>query len=115
MGLIHYVKGLIPYSATGMLVNTSTEEFIPYFLTAHHVIDTSSQAASAEVFWDYVRPCFGAPVPSLSSLPRSISAQLLYTAATADATLLRLESAAIGDNSRWYDLPKLVPPFRVAV
>ncbi|MFL6193251.1 MAG: trypsin-like peptidase domain-containing protein [Thermoanaerobaculia bacterium] len=78
---------------TGQLLNTTKEDFTPYWLTANHCLDRQSQAASAEFYWFYqTSTCNGTP-PSINSVPRSEGASLVATSPVSDFTLLMIDGA----------------------
>ncbi len=53
------VPGQGTYLCTGTLVNNTSGDFTPYFLTANHCISTASEAASMTLFWNYESPTCG--------------------------------------------------------
>jgi uncharacterized protein (TIGR03437 family) len=82
------------YICSGALLNTLSNSFIPYFLTANHCISSDNEARSLETYWFYeTAQCNGAPVPR-SVATRIEGARLLVTAGLSegDYTLLRLNS-----------------------
>jgi lysyl endopeptidase len=91
MALLTFAKYDSSYVCTGGLMNdTDAGTTIPYLLTAHHCIETQTEAASVEAFFDDIHAaCNGAP-PALGTLPRAVGATLLATGAATDFTLLRL-------------------------
>lgn len=88
-----YVKGSSSYLCTGSLVNDKDDSsWIPYLLTANHCFATQASASSLEAFWRYqTTSCFG-PVPSKSTLQRTLGSTLLATGTTSDFTFVRLSS-----------------------
>lgn len=84
---------------TGGLIIDRKESFDPYFLTARHCVSKASEAAAAEVFWDYRPASCGAISPPLFSVPRTNGASILATSASTDMTLLRLSSVP---GTRYY-------------
>jgi hypothetical protein len=44
------------YLCSGQLVNNSAEDDIPYFLTAGHCVQSSTEAATVVVYWNYQTP-----------------------------------------------------------
>ncbi len=47
------------FLCTGQLVNNTAEDQTPYFLTAQHCVENSSQAESVVAFWNYESPVCG--------------------------------------------------------
>lgn len=92
------------YSGSGALINVpATTAFEPYFLTANHLVASSSDALNAEVFWDFRSTlCSGSNAPSYVACPHSNGAQLLATNHSLDATLIRLDSVPVEDYGRAY-------------
>jgi lysyl endopeptidase len=85
---------------TGQLLNTQLGDLTPYFLTAHHCLSTTQDAANTEYFWFYqTDSCNGTP-PSIDSVPRSEGATLLSTSANSDHTLLMV-AGALPDGLFW--------------
>ena len=72
----------------GQLVNAVNSDLTPYYLTARHCISTASQAASAEVLWQFeARTCGG----GISGGALSDVCSLVSTYFSADETLLMVE------------------------
>jgi len=92
------------YSGSGALINVpETTTLEPYFLTANHLIDSSTEALNAEVFWDFRSTlCNGSNAPSYVACPHSNGAQLLATVKSLDATLIRLDSVPVEEYGRAY-------------
>lgn len=92
------------YSGSGALINVpATTALESYFLTANHLVASSSEALSAEVFWDFRSTlCSGSNAPSYVACPNSSGAQLLATNHSLDATLIRLDSVPVEDYGRAY-------------
>ncbi|HEX4966164.1 MAG TPA: serine protease [Thermoanaerobaculia bacterium] len=85
---------------TGQLINDQAADFTPYFLTAHHCLNTQKEATTSEYFWLYQTPtCNGTP-PDINSVPRSTGATLVSTSANSDYTLLMVEGA-LPDGLFW--------------
>jgi hypothetical protein len=85
---------------TGELLDDQTHDLTPYWLTAHHCVDTAGKAASAEIYWLYQTPACGAAPPSLRSVPHSVGATLLATGRGSDYTLLMI-TGALPDGLFW--------------
>ena len=90
VGQMVYVTGggeFVP-QCTGTLLNTTTGDETPYFLTAHHCLSTQEQAQSLRVYWFYNSPGQKSRFTD--------SATLLATEFVSDFTLLRLRGALSG-------------------
>jgi lysyl endopeptidase len=87
---------------TGQLLNVSGKaDFTPYWLTAHHCMDSQFEAESVEFFWLYQKATCGGMAPSLASVPRSQRATLLSTNHQSDYTLLLIEGAVPAGELFW--------------
>jgi hypothetical protein len=85
---------------TGQLLNSQSQDFTPYWLTANHCLESQGEAESAEFYWLYqTSQCNGTP-PSIASVPRSRGASLLSTNPTSDYTLLMV-TGALPDGLYW--------------
>ncbi|WP_240939198.1 trypsin-like serine protease [Diaphorobacter sp. HDW4A] len=78
------------YACTGTLVNDAAKSATPYFLTAHHCIDTQTVASTLQTYWFYRSPTCNAGTLSPASRILKNGATLLYSAESPDVTLLRL-------------------------
>ncbi|MBF5002831.1 trypsin-like peptidase domain-containing protein [Diaphorobacter caeni] len=78
------------YACTGTLVNDATSSATPYFLTAHHCIETQTVASTLQTYWFYRSPTCNASTLSPASRILKNGATLLYSAESPDVTLLRL-------------------------
>jgi lysyl endopeptidase len=85
---------------TGQLLDDQAHDLTPYWLTAHHCVNTAAKAQSAEVYWLYQTPACGGAPPSLGSVPHSVGATLLATNAGSDFSLLMVEGA-LPDGLFW--------------
>lgn len=94
------------YICSGGLLNNTSGDGSPLFLTANHCIDTQSSASGMETFWDFREDCgqTGACSASYSQLrsqfPTVLGATLLATGSSSDFTLMELSSVPAG--SRYY-------------
>lgn len=85
---------------SGQLLNDTSQDFTPYYLTANHCISSQSSAASAQFYWFYqTSSCNGNP-PSITSVPQSSGATLLSTNPSSDYTLMMV-NGALPDNVFW--------------
>lgn len=76
---------------SGQMLNTVLNDETPYWLTAAHCLNSSSEANSAEIYWLYqTAECNGSP-PALSSVPQSSPCTLVKTGSSSDYTLLMVE------------------------
>jgi V8-like Glu-specific endopeptidase len=80
----------------GLLSDTDSSSFIPYFLTANHCLKTQQEASTLEATWDYFTNSCNGTIPNPSTLPRTNGATLLATGVASDFTLLRLNSIPSG-------------------
>jgi V8-like Glu-specific endopeptidase len=98
---MEFVSGGFLYYCSGGLVNDNgptTDN--PYFLTANHCVDRSSEASSLQNFYQYSVACNGT-CPSLyfynqnpPPFPRTVGATIVSTSKTSDYTLMQLSQPA---------------------
>jgi len=103
----------------GLLNDTDAATVIPWFLTANHCLDSQSEAASVEVFWDYYTSTCNGAAPSLASRPRTNGANLVSTNFDNDHTLLNLNSipsnrALLGWNANTSAVPNGTTLYRIS-
>lgn len=91
---MHYVTDQGAYLCTGTLLNDRAGSGKPYFMTANHCISTQTVASSLQTFWFYRTPSCNSRLLSSASKTLKGGAQLLYTSASPDASLLLLNDAA---------------------
>lgn len=85
---------------TGVLVNNTSNDGKPYFLTASHCISDSSDAANSVFIFGYESPsCNGKGGPATNSLSGSA---LMATQRNLDFTLVLLDSAPPRTYRPWY-------------
>lgn len=97
------------YLCTGALINNTAQDLKPYFLTANHCLDTSGEAASVVVYWNYQSPTCRAVNStqngvsiSTAGFPTQSGSTLRATYAPSDMTLLELSSPVSGGvNAFW--------------
>ena len=94
-----FTEGGSSFLCTGTLITEIHGTFIPYFLTAHHCINTRSAASSLVTYWDFERATCGGPDPT-SVTQLSGGADLLATDSSSDSTLLML--GRLPPGRRWY-------------
>lgn len=85
-------SGAYQYICSGGLVNdTVSTSWIPYFLTANHCISKSAEATSLECYWRYrTTSCGGACTNPYGVVPRTLGSTIKKTNKTSDYTLLQL-------------------------
>ncbi|MDO5289938.1 MAG: trypsin-like peptidase domain-containing protein [Pseudomonadota bacterium] len=88
-----YMQGGNSYFCSGTLVNNTRQDGTPYFLTAEHCINNQAAASTLETYWHYRSSACNSG--QLSGEARRVTggAQLLWTSARTDATLLRINGA----------------------
>lgn len=90
IGRMLFVSGGGSYVCTGGLLNDQANSGTPYFLTAHHCLETQSEVSSLEVWWDYRTSSCNGSRPS--QVERSLGGTLLATSSTSDFTFIQLNS-----------------------
>ena len=88
-----FVEGNGGYFCTGTLLNNAAQDGTPYFITANHCIATQTVASTLQTDWFYRAERCGSTALSSAAQSRKGGAALLFTTATTDATLLRLNDA----------------------
>ncbi len=92
---IQYVKGAGSFVCSGGLLNdTVTSSFIPYFLTANHCLNDQASATSIEAYFDYKTSSCGGTFPPFPT--SNNGSTYLASSAASDFTLLRLNSVPGG-------------------
>ncbi len=89
------------FLCTGQLINNTSSDGTPFFLTADHCGFNASNAASINLWWNYESPTCRAPGSASSGTPISTSgfndtqsgATFIASNATSDFALLRLDTA----------------------
>jgi hypothetical protein len=85
---------------TGVLVNNTTGDGKPYFMTANHCVSNNSDADLAIFVFGFESPfCSGGPGPTNKSLSGS---ELLATDTSLDFTLLLLDDMPPREYRPWY-------------
>jgi lysyl endopeptidase len=64
-----YTEGQYSYSCTGTLMANTGNSTTPYFLTAHHCVNTQAAANSVVVYWNYQSDNCRLPGSQLSATP----------------------------------------------
>lgn len=101
VALISYTpdRGQSFFTCSGALVNNTSSDSTPYFLTANHCISDSTTASTARFYWDFRKTSCSASCPIRSDFPNQQGASLLYSSDHADVTLLRLQQAPPGSRT----------------
>lgn len=101
VGRVQTVSAKGVFACTGVLLNTTNNSGIPYFLTANHCVPSQREATSLIVRW------FNYTGSGSSSVdPISYGAMLLTTGVASDFSLLRLSSVPNGVRySGWSSAP----------
>jgi hypothetical protein len=85
------------FICTGTLINDQANDNAPYFLTAHHCLNTAEEARTTEVFWFYqTSSCNSTQLRSDIVRSTPIGATLLATDQPTDSTLLGITGAIPG-------------------
>ena len=80
----------------GLIADTVTTSVIPYFLTAHHCISSSGEAASLETYFDYETTCSNPNCTQpYNNTGDTVGATIKASGSTSDYTLLQLASMPV--------------------
>jgi hypothetical protein len=94
---IQFVDPPYIHACSGGLVNNTSYDGTPYFLTANHCLSTDAVASTLDAFFQWSVPC-GSQCPSQwtrpSEVPRTSGAFVVKTNAIGDYTLLLLAQPA---------------------
>ncbi|MFT3684788.1 MAG: trypsin-like peptidase domain-containing protein [Phycisphaerales bacterium] len=82
---------------TGQLIDTTSHDLTPYFLTAAHCVNTAAEASSVQVYWLFQTATCNGAAPNQGSSPTTTGATLIATRPQSDGTLLRLTGALPGN------------------
>ncbi|MFZ4574163.1 MAG: GC-type dockerin domain-anchored protein [Phycisphaerales bacterium] len=79
-------------SCSGAMVNNTSGDLTPYFMSARHCMEDNTGALSSlEVYWFFQTPsCNGVP-PSIGSVPRSTRSTYVLTTAQTDMSMVMIE------------------------
>jgi uncharacterized repeat protein (TIGR02543 family) len=94
VGRIRYVSGGTIYVCTGTLLNNTSNDRTPYFLTAQHCVGTQAEAQTVEAWWLYQTTSCNSNVVRPDWIKTSSGADLLASSVPADSTLLRMRDPA---------------------
>jgi lysyl endopeptidase len=77
----------------GLIADSNTGSVIPYFLTAHHCISSSGEAAGVETYFDYVTSCSNPTCTQpYNNAGETVGSTIKATGSTGDFSLLQLSS-----------------------
>jgi uncharacterized protein (TIGR03437 family) len=77
----NFVRGGSFFVCSGALLNSTSQNKQPYFLTAAHCVDSDTSARTIEAYWLYESPSCNAPGPeSPRGFPRVVGGRVLSTA-----------------------------------
>ena len=94
IGLMSFVKNGGSYVCTGSMLNNTSSDFTPYFMTAHHCMEDNGGALnSLQVYWFYEEATCNGAVPSLGSVPRSSVSTYVRSNLGTDMSLVMIEGA----------------------
>ena len=83
----------------GLVADTVVTSVIPFFLTAHHCISSSGEAASLETYFDYVTTCSNPNCTQPFNNPgETVGSTIMASGSTSDYTLVRLSSTPVTPN-----------------
>jgi hypothetical protein len=90
-----WVSGVWMYMCSGGLLNNTSNDLTPYFLTANHCISKDRDATSLECYFQYwTASCHGACYDPVGVCPRTLGAGLVKgSSKESDFTLLLLSEA----------------------
>lgn len=89
---ITYSEGNSSFLCSGSLLNNSSQDGTPYFLTANHCVSSEAVANSVTSYWQYESNSCSSNTPPSVLFQQTISgASLVATWATNDFTLLELD------------------------
>ncbi len=86
----------LSYLCTGTLLNTSVNNYTPYFLSANHCISSQSEASSLETYWFYRSSFCNSGTLSNGTVQLSGGATLLYNSNVTDTSFLLLNGTPPG-------------------
>lgn len=92
-GRFSFISGGQTFVCTGQLLNTTTSDLTPYFLTANHCVSTAGVAQTAEISWLYQTAVCNGAAPNLASAPRSLGMTLVDAFSPSDYSLNIVDGA----------------------
>jgi len=92
VGRMSFQIGAGFFECSGAMMNNTSSDLTPYFMTARHCLEDNSQALSSlEVYWFFQTAlCNGVP-PSIGSVPRSTRSTYVLTTAATDMSMVMIE------------------------
>ena len=90
---MRFVRDGNSYLCSGTLLNNTTANGIPYFLSANHCISTQTVASTLNTDWFYKSSSCNSGVLSSSVKTLTGGASLLYSAEVTDTSFMRLNNA----------------------
>ena len=85
-----FIENGVGYACTGSLINDTSSSGTPYFLTAAHCISTQAAASTLQTDWFYRSATCNSQALSSSTRKRMGGAELRFTNASLDTSLLVL-------------------------
>ena len=87
------------FLCTGTLLNSADEQFVPYFYTADHCIDSQATASTLTTYWFYESLSCGDDSVNPNYVQVGGGATLLYADQNTDVSFMRLNRAAPADST----------------
>lgn len=126
VGRYTFNSGGSSFLCTGQLVNKTTGDADPLFLTANHCLSTQAEAATLVVYWKYENPSCravdsaanGVALPISNAGATQSGASLVANYVPSDMTLLRLNAAPpLAADAYWsgWDRRDLAPVSAVGI
>jgi len=88
----YFQQGSSTFLCSGTLVNNTSQDLTPYFMTANHCISTQASATSMSLIWNYESPTCGQHGGGSTSDTQNGGATLLAHRTDVDFSLVRLNS-----------------------
>ena len=103
-------EGGLSYICTGTLLNNPKGDFVPYFLTANHCLNTQAEASTLQTRWFYRSSGCNSGASGAYSPWRTAGAILLHATPRTDSILLRLnDMPPAGVHYAGWDATKVSP------
>jgi hypothetical protein len=116
VGYCSYVSGIYLFVGSGALINNTAQDCTPYFLTAHHLEITASNAWTVRIDWNYETSSCGGTCYSSSQTQTGTTVRASYS--VSDFTLLELDdppSASFDVYYAGWDRSSTAPSSAVAI
>jgi hypothetical protein len=92
VGRMSFQIGAGFFSCSGAMMNNTSGDLTPYFMTARHCLEDNSQALSSlEVYWFFQTASCNAVPPAIGSVPRSTRSTYVLTTAATDMSMVMIE------------------------